>query len=251
MPAEQERVSREEEITSVFVELADTLVAEFDVMDFLHTLTERTTRLLPVDAAGVILLNTQGRMVDATASDEHTRRLELAQIEWQEGPCRDCIHTGAPVPDTPLDTHQAEEHWPRFTDWAVERGFVAAAAVPLRLRESAIGALNLFRTRPRPLAEADLRLAQALADAATIGILQYRAIRDQTLINEQLEGALGTRVVIEQAKGMLAERLDLTPDEAFIRLRARARHHQILLTDLSHQVITGEAEPEQFTAPPA
>ncbi|CAM5578594.1 MULTISPECIES: GAF and ANTAR domain-containing protein [Streptomyces] len=251
MPAEHERVSREEEITSAFVELADTLVAEFDVMDFLHTLTERTTSLLPVDAAGVILLNTQGRMIDATASDERTRRLELAQIEWQEGPCRDCIRTGAPIPDTPLDTEPAQGRWPRFTEWAAERGFVAAAAVPLRLRTTAIGALNLFRARLRPMDHPDLRLAQALADAATIGILQYRAIRDQTVINEQLEGALGTRVVIEQAKGMLAERLGLSPDEAFQRLRTRARHHQILLTELSRQVISGKADPEQFTGPPS
>ncbi|WP_055563941.1 ANTAR domain-containing protein [Streptomyces atriruber] len=246
MPAEHERVSREEEITSTFVELADPLVAECDVMDFPHTLTERATSPLPVNAGGVIPQDTRGRPVDATASDERTRLLELAQIEWQEGPRRDCIRTGTPNPDTALDTGEAEQLWPRFTEWAVDRGFTAVAAMPLRLRETVIGALNVFRVQPLPLDARELRLGQALADAATIGILQYRTIRDQTVINEQLEGALGTRIVIEQAKGMLAERLSLTPDEAFARLRDGARGRHLLLTDLCLEVISGRDHPAQF-----
>ncbi|POX36427.1 transcriptional regulator [Streptomyces sp. Ru73] len=244
------RSNREEQLAAAFVELADTLVADFDVMDFLHTLTERAVSLLPVDAAGVVLLDARGRMVDASASDERTRHLELAQIEWEEGPCRDCTRTGSAVPYVALTSAEARDRWPRFTGWAVERGFAGVAGMPLRLRERTVGALNLFRERPGAPGEAELHLGQALADVATIGILQYRTIRDQGVINAQLEDALVSRIVIEQAKGMLAERLGLDLDESFARLRSQARRRRMLLTELARSVIDGSAASGMFDEPP-
>ncbi|MEU7485393.1 GAF and ANTAR domain-containing protein [Streptomyces sp. NPDC042319] len=234
--------AREEELAAAFVELADTLVADFDIMDFLHLLTERAVALLPVDAAGVVLLDARGRLVDASASDERTRQLELAQIEWEEGPCRDCTRTGSAVPYTLLDAPEARARWPRFTGWALARGFAGVAGMPLRLRERSVGALNVFRCCREAPSGAELRLGQALADVATIGILQYRALRDQSLVDERLEDALGSRVVIEQAKGVLAERLHVSLDESFERLRARARDRRVPLTDLARAVIDGRAD---------
>ncbi|WP_051872123.1 ANTAR domain-containing protein [Streptomyces sclerotialus] len=251
-PAEhaEGRTTREEEVAAAFVELADTLVADFDIMDFLHTLTERSVSLLPVDAAGVILVDARGRMVDASASDETTRQLELAQIDWEEGPCQDCTRTGSQIPYTYLDSAEAQDRWPRFTGWAAARGFVGVAGLPLRLRERTVGALNVFRNRPESLGGGELRLAQALADVAAVGILQYRAIRHQGHVNEHLEEALSGRVVIEQAKGMLSERLGLSLDESFRRLRARARGRRLLLTDLSQAVVDGRAGVGTFEEPP-
>ncbi|MFI9026798.1 GAF and ANTAR domain-containing protein [Streptomyces sp. NPDC053560] len=253
-PAEHagQRTAREEELAAAFVELADTLVADFDIMDFLHVLAERAIALLPVDAAGVVLLDARGRMVDASATDERTRQLELAQIEWEEGPCRDCTRTGSAVPYTLLDAAEARDRWPRFTGWALARGFAGVAGMPLRLRERSVGALNVFRCCREAPSRAELRLGQALADVATIGILQYRALRDRSLLDERLEDALGSRVVVEQAKGVLAERLHVSLDEAFERLRARARSRRRPLTDLARAVIDGrgdDAEPADPSPP--
>ncbi|MGI5469572.1 ANTAR domain-containing protein [Streptomyces sp. CA-132043] len=244
------RTAREEALAAAFVELADTLVADFDIMDFLHLLTERSVSLLPVDAAGVVLLDARGRLVDASASDERTRQLELAQIEWEEGPCRDCTRTGGAVPYTLLDAAEARDRWPRFTGWALARGFAGVAGMPLRLRERTVGALNVFRRCREAPSGADLRLGQALADVATIGILQYRDLREQSLINERLEDALGSRLVIEQAKGVVAERLDLSLDESFEHLRGHARGRRLLLTDLARAVLDGRTEIGEPADPP-
>jgi len=245
-----EPVAREDRLAAAFIELADTLVDDFDIMDFLHTLTDHAVRLLEVDAAGVLLVDLRGQMIDATASDETTRRLELAQIQWEEGPCRDCARSGVPVADTSLDDAVAQQRWPRFTRHAIELGFTAVAGVPLRLRTQVVGALNLFHRRPGALGVGDLRLAQALADAATIGLLQQRAVHDRTTLTTQLQGALYSRITIEQAKGILAERTGLSMDEVFRRLRGYARRNGRLLTDLADAVIDGSAEAEEFTTSP-
>ncbi|WP_438297020.1 GAF and ANTAR domain-containing protein [Streptomyces sp. HUAS TT7] len=234
---------REERLAFAFVELADTLVRDFDVIGFLHTLTEHCVDLLDVAAAGVLLGIPQGQVVEAAASDERTRALELLGVEWDEGPCRDCYHARAPIADVRLDTDVARVRWPHFAPRAAQLGYTSVVAAPLRWQDQVIGALNLFRDRPGPLDGAQLRLAQALADTATIGILQQRAVHEQMTVITQLQYALDSRVIIEQAKGYLAHHHDTSVDEAFIKMRTHARTHGSKLTDVARQVLEGTAAP--------
>jgi GAF domain-containing protein len=233
---------REERLAAAFVDLADTLVRDFDVINFLHTLTEHCVDLLEVTAAGVLLATPQGQLVDAAASDERTRGLEMNSIEWDEGPCRDCFRTGVPVPDVPLDSEMARARWPHFAPRAVQLGFTSVVAAPLRLHDQVIGALNLFRDQPGPLNASQLRLGQALADTATIGILQQRAVSEQMTVTAQLQATLDSWIVIEQAKGCLAQLRDTGVEEAFTLMRAHARNRSVRLTDVARQVIDGTAD---------
>ncbi|NGO78846.1 GAF and ANTAR domain-containing protein [Streptomyces sp. YC504] len=235
-------LSREEQLATAFVDLADTLVQDFDVIGFLHTLADHCVELLDVAAAGVLLATPTGQLVDAAASDERTRTLELASIEWDEGPCRDCFRFQKPVPDVQLATTTAEMRWPRFAPRAVKFGFTSVVAAPLRLHDQVIGALNLFRDQPGPLNAAQLRLAQALADTATIGVLQQRAVSEQMTVTAQLQAALDSRVIIEQAKGYLANRRNTDVEEAFTVMRGYARSHQTRLTEIARQVLQGTAD---------
>ncbi|MEV1025004.1 GAF and ANTAR domain-containing protein [Streptomyces sp. NPDC050264] len=234
---------REEELAVAFVDLADTLVQDFDVINFLQTLAEHCVHLLDVAAAGVLLATSGGRLVNVAATDERTGRLEAAVIEWDEGPCPDCFRTKMVVPDVPLDTPEARERWPGFAPRAVHLGFTSVVACPLRLHDQVIGALGLFRDRPGPLGTSQLRLGQALADTATIGILQQRAVSEQMTVNAQLQMALDSRIIIEQAKGYLAHRLDTDVEEAFVRLRGHARSSHLRLTELARQVLLGTVDP--------
>jgi GAF domain-containing protein len=233
---------REEQLAAAFVDLADTLVQDFDVIGFLHSLTEHCVNLLDVAAAGVLLATPGGRLVDAAASDERTRRLGLASIEWDEGPGQDCFRTKKQVADVPLATLAARMRWPRFAPRALDAGFTSAVAAPLRLHNQVIGALNLFRERPAPLDDSQLRLAQALADTATIGVLQQRAVSEQTTVSAQLQAALDSRVIIEQAKGYLAHRRDIGVEEAFILMRHHSRAHRTRLTEIARQILQGTAD---------
>ncbi|MFJ8825335.1 GAF and ANTAR domain-containing protein [Streptomyces sp. NPDC102467] len=234
---------REERPAAAFVELADMLVRDYDVISFLHMLVDHCVDLLEVAAAGVLIATPQGQAVDIAASDERTRKLERLSSEWDEGPCRDCFHSGAQVPDVPLDTEAAAVRWPQFAPTAVDAGFSSVAAAPLRLHEQVIGALNLFRDRPGALSASELRLGQALADTATIGILHQRAMRDQMTVTAQLQHALDSRVVIEQAKGYLAHHRERGVDEAFTALRAYARTHQMKLTEVASNVLADTIDP--------
>ncbi|MEV8015565.1 GAF and ANTAR domain-containing protein [Streptomyces sp. NPDC086554] len=234
---------REERLSAAFVELADTLVRDFDVIGFLHTLAEHCVDLLDVSAAGVLLSTPTGQVVDAAASDERIRVLEMNSIEWDEGPCRDCVLGGQQVPDVPLDTEAARKRWPRFAPCAVELGLTSVVAAPLRLHDQVIGALNLFRSEPGPLDAPQLRLGQALADTATIGVLQQRAVSEQMVVSAQLQSALDSRIVIEQAKGYLAHRRRTGVEEAFTVMRQYARSHNARLTDVARQVLEGTADP--------
>ncbi|MDK1475516.1 GAF and ANTAR domain-containing protein [Streptomyces sp. 549] len=236
-------IPREAQLAAAFVDLADTLVRDFDVIGFLHTLAEHCVALLDVTAAGVLLATPSGQLVDAAASDERTRQLELASIEWDEGPCRDCFRTRKQVPDVELETLAARMRWPRFAPRAVEAGFTSVVAAPLRLHDQVIGALNLFRDRPGPLDESQVRLGQALADTATIGVLQQRAVSEQMTVTAQLQAALDSRILIEQAKGYLAHRRDTGVEEAFSLMRHHARDHQMRLTELARQILQGTADP--------
>jgi transcriptional regulator with GAF, ATPase, and Fis domain len=230
-------VTRERQLVETFVEVADTLVDDFDVIDFLHTLAERCVQLLDVEAAGLMLIDQRGNLHAAAASAENARLLELFELQTDAGPCVDCCRTGSPVVNADLEADA--ERWPRFAEAARESGFVAVHALPLRLRENVIGALNLFSARSRVLTEDDVRAGQALADVATIGILAQRSLHQAELLAAQLQNALNSRVVIEQAKGVLAERRRISVDAAFALLRGHARNHNLRLSDVARDVAEG------------
>lgn len=226
-----------QQLTDAFVEMADTLVDDFDLMDFLHQLTTRCVRLLEVCAAGLLLADQRGTLRTVAASTEATRLLELFQLQTEQGPCLDCFRTGEPV--AVLDLSAETTRWPRFVAEARQTGFRSVHALPMRLRDDVIGALNLFGAEPGPLTANTLRLGQALADIATIGLLQARAIRQRDALTEQLQTALNTRILIEQAKGVIAERRQLGIDESFDLLRNAARSHNRRLSDLASAIVDG------------
>jgi GAF domain-containing protein len=227
------------QLADVFVEMADTLVDDFDLIDFLHVMTERCVQLLDVSAAGLLLTDGQDALQVVAASSERTRLLELFQLQTDQGPCLDCFRTGKPVSVADLPTAQ---RWPQFTAAAAEAGFSAVHALPMRLRTEIIGALNLFDVNPGALDEGKLRIGQALADVATIGLLQQRAIHHRDVVTEQLQTALNSRVLIEQAKGVLAERLNLPIDEAFTVLRGGARSRNRRLSELAQAIVDGSEQ---------
>jgi transcriptional regulator with GAF, ATPase, and Fis domain len=230
----------ERQVTDVFVEMADTLVDDFDLIDFLQLLTERCVQLLDVSAAGLLLTDQRGALRVTAASSEQTRLLELFQLQVDEGPCLDCFHTGGPV--IVPDLTAFVDRWPQFAPAALDTGFRTVAALPMRLRDEIIGALNLFDTRSGAITAETQRLGQALADIATIGILQERAIRTRDILTQQLETALHSRIIIEQAKGVLAEREGLDTGQAFERLRAASRAHNRRIVDLAQVIVDGSEQ---------
>ena len=248
----QARADREQRVTAAFVGLADTLVDDYDVIDVLDRLVAHSVELLAAEAAGIMLLDPRGRLRSVACSSEESGWTELMQLQTDEGPCVESVRTAEPVIITDLDT--AVERWPRFTAALHERTaadgrrFRSVHALPLRLRGQAVGGMNLFHTRPGPLPEADLQLGQALADIATIGILQERTIRNSEILTEQLQGALNSRVVIEQAKGVLAQCGNLSMDAAFDHLRRHARRHRLLLGDVARNVVADRGFAAQLLA---
>jgi GAF domain-containing protein len=241
-------VTREAVLARTMVELADNLVDDFDIVDLLTTLSDRCVEVLDVAAAGIMLAAPDGQLRAMTSSNEAMRVVELFELQSQEGPCLDCFHTGQPVVNQDLTT--VNGRWPRFAPVAVEAGFMAADAIPMRLRGQVIGALNLFRTATGSLTADDVAVAQALADIATIAILQNRVTIETRAVNEQLTFALSSRIVIEQAKGMIAERQQLPIDQAFERLRRHARHHNLRLADLARDTVKGDVDLTTFGPPP-
>ena len=233
-------------LSDTFVDLADTMVADFDIIDFLHLLTDRSVALLSASAAGVMLADPRGELRVAASSNEAAGLLELFQIQNDQGPCLDCFRTGQPV--TAADLAGPGQQWPRFAAAATQAGFRTVEALPMRLRDQVIGALNLFRGDPGPFDPAELRLGQALADVATIGLLHERNVRCSDTLAEQLQRALNSRVVIEQAKGKLAERLGMDMDQAFTLLRDYARNSNQRLTDVAHNFVTSATA--DFPPPP-
>jgi transcriptional regulator with GAF, ATPase, and Fis domain len=229
-------MEREAQLNETFVELADTLVNPFDVADVLHTLASRCVDLFDVDGAGLVLADAVGTLHVIGSSVEQTRMLELFEVQNQEGPCLDCYRTGRLVVEEDLESGS---RWPRFAQEALAVGFHSVQAVPMRLRDDVIGALNLFRLPRGRLSDADLTACQALADVATISLLQDRAVREARLVVGQLQVALNNRIIIEQAKGVLSERADVEMDAAFQLLRGHARNHNLLLADVAHAVIDG------------
>jgi GAF domain-containing protein len=239
-------MAREDRLVETLVTLADTLVDQYDIIDFLQTLAERCVDLVDVSAAGIMLADPQRELRHAACSNEQMRLVELFELQVEEGPCFDAYRTQTPVVCNSLE--EAAQRWPEFTRNADESGFAAFSAVPMRLRDTVVGALNLFSTDARALGEDDIKVVQAMADIATIGILQERSIRDAHAFSTQLELALESRVVIEQAKGIVAERNHITVDDAFDQIRRFARAHNRLLSETARQIIDGSLQVEELTA---
>ncbi|GAB3434989.1 GAF and ANTAR domain-containing protein [Flindersiella endophytica] len=228
--------------------MADTLVDEYDVVELLHRLARNCVDLLGASAAGLLLSDQRHGLQVMAASSERTRLLELLQLQADEGPCVDAYRLGEPV--NVEDLEQAQQRWPTFAPEALREGFRSVHAVPLRLRRQIIGALNLFGDQPGPLGEQDLTVARALADTATIGILQERAIRRSEVLTEQLQGALNSRITIEQAKGVLSHAGQIPIDEAFERLRAYARNHRLRLTAVANDIANQQLAPHTVLTTP-
>jgi transcriptional regulator with GAF, ATPase, and Fis domain len=224
-----------ERLARILVEVADTLVDEFDLIEFLQLLADRTAGLVQASAVGMLLADQRGNLEFMAGSDENVKLLELFQIQNHEGPCLDAFRSGRPVINADLRT--AGARWPRLAPRATAAGFRSVHAFPLRLRSEVIGALNLFGADVGAFDEADVQIVQAVADVATIGLLQERTIRRSEVLTEQLQGALNSRIVIEQAKGAIAQAHGVSVDEAFARLRGYARHTNRRLSDLAHAVV--------------
>jgi transcriptional regulator with GAF, ATPase, and Fis domain len=225
-----------ERLATIFVEVADTLVDEFDLVEFLQLLADRTAGLVRATAVGLLLADQRGNLEFMAGSDENVKLLELFQLQNQEGPCLDAFRTARPVINADLRT--AGGRWPHFAPRATAAGFRSVHAFPLRLRSEVIGALNLFGADVGAFDEADVRIVQAVADVATIGLLQERTIRHSEVLTEQLQGALNSRIVIEQAKGAIAQAHGVSVDEAFARMRGYARRTNRRLSEVAHAVVT-------------
>jgi len=219
------------------VELADNLVDDFDVVDLLTTLSDRCVEVLDVSAAGIMLVAPDGHLQVMCSSDENMRVVELFELQSQEGPCLECYHSGVPAGSADLDADHAR--WPRFAPVARAAGYRAAEAVPMRLRNQIVGALNLFHNETGTLSVDDVAIAQALADIATIAILQHNTAIETRVVNEQLTVALNSRIVIEQAKGVIAERSGVDVVRAFDLLRSYARSNSRRLAEVAAQIVDG------------
>lgn len=225
-----------ERLSDVFVEVADTLVDEFDLVDFLHNLTDRASSICDAQAVGILLADQHDELQFMAASTEDGKFLELLQLQNSEGPCLDCFRTREPVVNS--DLASATERWPVFAPQALAAGFGSVHAIPMRLRNQVIGTLNIFGGVTERFNESDVRIVQALADVATIAILQERSVQRAETLTEQLQGALNSRIVIEQAKGALSKIRGVDIDEAFGLLRAYARENQLHLADVGRAVLT-------------
>jgi GAF domain-containing protein len=240
-------MSREGDVVKSLVEMADTLVDDYDVVDLLTGLADRCVSLIGVSAAGVMLASPRGSLGLVASSSEAMRLLELFELQSQEGPCLDAFRTGEPVEHENLQA--GASRWPSFSVAALDAGFRSVLALPLRLREVTVGALNLFSVSHTPVAEADIIVARAFADIAALSIVQYRASAEAERLNDQLSAALTSRVVIEQAKGVVSERAGIDLAEAFSRLRAYARNGNRRLTDVAQAAIDGTLDPLAWAGP--
>jgi GAF domain-containing protein len=237
-----------ERLAKIFVEVADTLIDEFDLLDFLHMLTDRVADLVHASAVGMLLANQRGQLEFMAASDENVRLLELFQVQNHEGPCLEAFRTAEPVINANLQ--DADTRWPRFAPRATAAGFSSVHAFPLRLRGEVIGALNVFGSDAGSgLDETDIPIVQALADIAAIGLIQERAIRRGEVLTEQLQGALNSRIVIEQAKGAIAQARGVSVDEAFAMIRDYARRSNRRLGEVAHAIVTDLSSLPELTNP--
>jgi transcriptional regulator with GAF, ATPase, and Fis domain len=221
-------------LARVFIRLADTLASDFDIVELLQRLSADSVEVLDAEAAGVMLADARGSLRLIASSDERMRLLEIFELQGEQGPCLDAFATGRPVQANAVDS---QARWPDFAPRATDAGFQMMCAVPLRLRTDTIGALNLFRRTDELFTDAEMDIAQAMGEMAAIGLIQERALRERSLLTEQLQAALISRVIIEQAKGMLAEYLSLNVDEAFHLLRTYARTRNLKLSEVASDVV--------------
>ncbi|MET0161396.1 MAG: GAF and ANTAR domain-containing protein [Microbacteriaceae bacterium] len=228
-------IQRETEMLQTFARLADTLVDDFDVLDLMQTLVEACTELLPVTAAGILLLADDGQLELAASTSEANRIVESMQLSAEAGPCIESFSTGRIVSVPSIAEVPAA--WSAFRDSALAQGFTTAHAIPMRLRQTTIGTLNLMNVASEPLGAEAIMAGKALADVATIGILQERALRESGALSAQLQTALDSRVVIEQAKGVVAQTHDVTIERAFEIIRSYARQHRSSLGDVARAVV--------------
>jgi GAF domain-containing protein len=236
-----------EKLSDVFVEVADTLVDDFDLVDFLHNLTEHATAICDALAAGILLADQHGDLQYMAASTDEARLVELFQLQNTQGPCFDCFHAGRPIINSDLSA--ATEQWPVFAPRALQAGFGSVHAIPMRLRDQIIGTLNIFGSSNTQFDEADVRVVQALADVATIAILQERSVQRAETLTEQLQGALNSRVTIEQAKGALGNLRGVDTDQAFALMRTYARTNRQRLGEVAIAVLTDPASVPELTTP--
>ena len=234
-------MARETLLITTLVELADNLVDDYDVIDVLTVLSDRCVETVDVDAAGVMLAWPGGELQYVASSSDSMRIIELFQIQVDEGPCVDCFNDGQPIVNHILNVDDGR--WPRFTPRAIELGFTSVNCVPMRLRGRTIGALNFFGSHEGQLAVEDVAVARGFADVATIAILQHQSSLNANTLNEQLSNALNSRIIIEQAKGMVRQAADSDMDEAFARMRGHARNHNEGLTDVAIAIVTGTLDP--------
>jgi GAF domain-containing protein len=239
---------REQLLSRAFVRLADTLVDDYDIIDLLDRLVSYSVELLTADAAGILLVDSQHALQVVASSHEDANVMELLQLQSDQGPCMECFSTGEAV--SVPDLADVSGRWPVFVAAVAERGIYRSVhALPLRLRGETIGTMNLFHGQSGILPAADLVLGQALADVATIGILSERAIRSREVVTEQLQTALNHRVIIEQAKGVLAHQGNLTMAAAFDRLRGYARNHNARLSEVARKVVETDLAADVLDAP--
>lgn len=239
--------TRERKLSAAFVKLADTLVTEFDVVDLLHWLVEQCTEILDTQAGGLMLVDPTGQLQLVASTSEEAELVEIFQLAAGEGPCLDCFRTGTPV--TVGNVEADGGSWPTFSAEALKFGFRSIHATPLRLRGQVIGTMNLFSHHTGALVSDDIAVAQALADVATIGILQERHIRNANVIAEQLQRALDSRILIEQAKGVLAATMNTTMNDAFEIMRAHARDRNLPLRQVADDVVTRRINLQKRTTP--
>lgn len=239
-------VQRQTLTATTFVEIVDTLVGDFDVIEVLTLLTSRCVDLLDAAAAGILLADGDGHLRVIGASNEQIQLLELFQVQNDEGPCLDCFRTGRIVLHSDLDVSSP---WPLFAAECTAAGFASVCAVPLRLRNQTLGCLNMFMPAAGGLTDSDVALAQALADVASITIIQDQATREAAVRESHLQHALNSRIAIEQAKGMLAEHHRVDMDEAFSRLRVFARSNNRRLTEVAEAIVAGATDVDAIRAP--
>lgn len=228
-------------LLDAFVEMADTLVDEFDLIDFLHHLTDHAAAVSGASSVGLLLGDEHDRLNFMAATSAGAEHLELFQLQSEEGPCLDCVRMRQPV--IVRDLRAEADRWPQFAPRAVAEGFRSVHAFPLRLRDQVVGALNVFGNNELALETDDIRSIQALADIATIALLQERAITAGEVLTVQLQAALNSRILIEQAKGVIAQSSGISVVEAFDRLRGYARAHNLRLTELADAVVNREIDP--------
>ncbi|WP_438292632.1 ANTAR domain-containing response regulator [Streptomyces sp. HUAS TT7] len=209
----------------------------------LSVLADRTPPLLGVRAAAVVFAPEQDGAVQVAGSDPEVYRLEHDAAGWCEGPGHDC-HRRLSLPSrTALAGRPARQRWPHYTPRAVGLGYTSVVALPLREHTRTSGALILLSDGQSPLPSDMLALGQSMADFTAVALHRAREADRSRTLTAQLEHALTTHAVIEQAKGVIATRLSLPMDDAFALLRKHARAHQRRVRDVAREIVEGRADP--------